>query len=232
MSAPFTLYTHAGPGPNPIKVAIVLEYLGLSYTTIPLKFGEGKGTVKDPEYTAKINPNGRVPALIDHGNDDLVVFESGAILQYLAEKEWDMQYDQTGNLSGRTPSERAQINQWLSWQISGLGPYQGQLAWFVLFHEQTHGEKPNGSVITRYQAEVERLRTVLDEHLGQAEGGYVAAGRVTIADFAILPWLKVSVLVGEKLRPLGEYRALKGYVDRLEGMEGVRGAYERLGVAL
>lgn len=108
--APFTLYTHAGekslpaisvnvfihsnlpfsacvgPGPNPVKAAIALEHLGLQYDTIPLGFGEGKGTVKDTDYTSKVNPNGRVPGLIDHGNKDFTVFESGAILQYLAEK--------------------------------------------------------------------------------------------------------------------------------------------------
>lgn len=82
----FTLYTHAGPGPNPVKVAILLEHLGLSYDVIPLSFGEGKGTVKDPSFVDKVNPNGRVPGLIDHENNDFTVFESGAILQYLAEK--------------------------------------------------------------------------------------------------------------------------------------------------
>jgi hypothetical protein len=108
--SPFTLYTHAGekslldisvndfihsnlplsacvgPGPNPVKAAIALEHLGLQYDTIPLGFGEGKGTVKDTNYTSKVNPNGRVPGLVDHGNKGFTVFESGAILQYLAEK--------------------------------------------------------------------------------------------------------------------------------------------------
>ena len=102
----------------------------------------------------------------------------------------------------------------------------------MLFHEQTHGEKPSEGVVTRYQREVERLRTVLDGHLAQAEGGYVALGRLTIADFAILPWLKGSVLAGDTLKPLGEYRALEGYVRRLEGMEAVKGGYERLGLTV
>jgi glutathione S-transferase len=74
-----------GPGPNPVKVAMALEHLGLDYDCVPLEFGEGKGTVKDPEYTSKVNPNGRVPALIDHSNN-FTVFESAAILAYLAEK--------------------------------------------------------------------------------------------------------------------------------------------------
>lgn len=65
---------------------MALEHLGLQYETVPLRFGEGKGTVKDPEYTSKVNPNGRVPGLIDHGNKDFTVFESAAILQYLAEE--------------------------------------------------------------------------------------------------------------------------------------------------
>jgi glutathione S-transferase len=75
-----------GPGPNPVKVAMALEHLGLDYDCVPLEFGEGKGTVKDPEYTSKVNPNGRVPGLIDHQNNNFTVFESAAILRYLAEK--------------------------------------------------------------------------------------------------------------------------------------------------
>ena len=110
IGAPFTLYTHAGekplpdilvndfirsdlpfsacvgPGPNPVKAAIALEHLGLQYDTIPLGFSEGKGTVKDTDYASKVNPNGRVPGLLDHGSKDFTVVESGAILRYIAEK--------------------------------------------------------------------------------------------------------------------------------------------------
>ncbi|GFF49114.1 glutathione S-transferase 2 [Aspergillus lentulus] len=220
--APFTLYTHAGPGPNPVKVAMALEHLGLDYDCVPLEFGEGKGTVKDPEYTSRVNPNGRVPALIDHSNNNFTVFESAAILTYLAEK-----YDANGNLAGKTVEERATINQWLAWQVSGLGPYQGQLVWFLVFHEGAHGEKPNGSVVARYQAEVERLRAVLEKHLASAENGFVALGRLTIADFAILPWLKSSVLAGAALRPLTQYSAIEAYIKKLDALPVVQAAYKK-----
>ncbi|KAF7158752.1 hypothetical protein CNMCM5623_003916 [Aspergillus felis] len=220
--APFTLYTHAGPGPNPVKVAMALEHLGLDYDCVPLKFGEGKGTVKDPEFTSKVNPNGRVPALIDHENNNFTVFESGAILTYVAEK-----YDPSGKLAGNTVEERATVNQWLAWQVSGLGPYLGQLVWFLIFHEGAHGEKPNGSVVARYQAEVERLRAVLEKHLASAEDGFVALGRLTIADFAIFPWLKGSVLAGSTLKPFAEYPAIEAYIKKLDALPEVQAAYKK-----
>ncbi|GIC86258.1 glutathione S-transferase family protein [Aspergillus udagawae] len=220
--ASFTLYTHAGPGPNPVKVAMALEHLGLDYDCVPLGFGKGKGTVKDPEYTSKVNPNGRVPALIDHENNNFTVFESAAILTYLADK-----YDPSGRLAGNTVEERATVNQWLAWQVSGLGPYQGQLVWFLIFHEGAHGEKPNSSVTSRYQAEVERLRTVLETHLASAKNGFVALGRLTIADFAIFPWLKGSVLAGSALKPFSEYPAIETYIKKLDALPEVQAAYKK-----
>ncbi|RHZ52819.1 uncharacterized protein CDV56_100674 [Aspergillus thermomutatus] len=210
------------PGPNPVKVAMALEHLGLDYNCVPLGFGEGKGTVKDPEYTSKVNPNGRVPGLIDHQNNEFTVFESAAILRYLAEK-----YDPSGKLAGNTPEERATVNQWLAWQVAGLGPYQGQLVWFLAFHEGAHGEKANASVIARYQAEVERLRSVLEKHLASAENGFVALGRLTIADFAILPWLKISVLAGSALKPFEEYPAIDAYIKKLDALPEVQAAYKK-----
>ncbi|GFF57408.1 glutathione S-transferase 2 [Aspergillus udagawae] len=209
--APFTLYTHAGPGPNPVKVAMALEHLGLDYDCVPLGFGKGKGTVKDPEYTSKVNPNGRVPALIDH---EITTSPS-------------LRYDPSGRLAGNTVEERATVNQWLAWQVSGLGPYQGQLVWFLIFHEGAHGEKPNSSVISRYQAEVERLRTVLERHLASAENGFVALGRLTIADFAIFPWLKGSVLAGSALKPFSEYPAIETYIKKLDALPEVQAAYKK-----
>ncbi|RAL10926.1 glutathione S-transferase family protein, partial [Aspergillus homomorphus CBS 101889] len=138
------------------------------------------------------------------------------------------QYDPTGLLAGRTPEERATVNQWLSWQISGLGPYQGQLLSFLLFHQDAHGEKSGEGVIARYQQEVERLRGVLENQLASAaSGGYIALGRLTIVDFAILLWLKSSVLAREALRKREMYPAITGYLERLEGLEVVREAYRR-----
>jgi glutathione S-transferase len=109
-------------GPNPLKVAILLEYLGLSYDVKALDFGDDpeKG-VKGAAFM-KVNPNGRVPALVDHQNKDLVIWESGAILYYLVDK-----YDTKGLFLGHTPEERAETMIWLTHQLSGLGPAQGNL---------------------------------------------------------------------------------------------------------
>lgn len=111
--------------------------------------------------------------------------------------------------------------------MSGLGPYQGQLVWFLAFHEGVHGEKPNPSVIARYQTEVERLRTILEGHLTSAENGFVALGRLTIADFAILPWLKLSGLAGPALKPFEEYPAIKAYIKMLDALPEVQAAYKK-----
>ena len=119
------------------------------------------------------------------------------------------------------------MNQWLAWQISGLGPSQGQLVWFLAFHEGAHGEKPGPSIIARYQNEVERLRSVLETHLASAPGGYVALGHLTIADLAILPWLKLSALAGPALKPLDQYPAIDAYIKKLDALPEVQAAYKK-----
>ncbi|RHZ65249.1 hypothetical protein CDV55_106021 [Aspergillus turcosus] len=172
--AQFILYTHAGPGPNPVKVAMALEHLGLDYECVPL---------------------------------DL--------------------YDPSGKLAGNTAEDCATVNQWLAWQVSGLGPYQGQLVWFLNFHKGAHDEEPNDSVIARYQAEVEHLRSVLEKHLASAENGFVALGRLSIADFAILPWLKTSVLAGSALKPFEEYPAIEAYIKKLDAPPEVQAACKK-----
>ena len=114
MPAQFTLYSHKGPGPNPLKAAILLEKLGLTYDVDALDFGDDaeKG-VKGAKFL-KFNPNGRVPALVDHQNKDFCVWESGAILYYLVEK-----YDKEGKFFGKTPEEKTITMQWLTHQLSG-----------------------------------------------------------------------------------------------------------------
>ena len=99
--AQFTLYAHRGPGPNPYKVAILLEKLGLSYEVVSLVFGEAEDGVKGAKFL-KINANGRVPALVDHQNNDFTIWESGAILYYLCEK-----YDKDGKFFGKDVNEKA-----------------------------------------------------------------------------------------------------------------------------
>ncbi|PWN43166.1 glutathione S-transferase [Ceraceosorus guamensis] len=185
--AQFTLYSHKGPGPNPLKVAILLEKLGLSYDVVPLVFGPGDGQnegVKGEKFL-KVNPNGRVPALVDHQNSDFTIWESGAILLYLIDK-----YGQDGSFGGKTPEERAVVNQWFALQLSTFGPQQGQVNW-----EATYGEKPQKSVFTRYEGEVARLYTLLNDQLeAQSKRGssFVALERPTVADIAFYPWVNIA----------------------------------------
>ncbi|KAI0659287.1 glutathione S-transferase C-terminal-like protein [Cubamyces menziesii] len=113
----FTLYGTVVP-PNPMKVAIVLEELGLDYEIVPIDISTGEQ--KSPEFL-KLNPNGRVPALVDHSNGDFVIWESNAILLYIIEK-----YDKEHKLSVTEANEKFALLQWLFFQASGQGPYFGQ----------------------------------------------------------------------------------------------------------
>ncbi len=121
----FTLYSHNG-GPNGWKVAILLEELNLTYQTIYLDFQSKEQ--KQPAHTS-LNPNGRIPTLIDHKNKDFAVWESNAILLYLSSK-----YDSQHALSVSEADDVTRMNQWLFFQASGQGPYFGQAAWFTFFH--------------------------------------------------------------------------------------------------
>ena len=138
------LYT--SPTPNGYKVSIMLEETGLDYSVHPIDLG--KQEQKQPEFLA-MNPNGRIPVIVDHDNDDFVVFESGAILLYLAEK--------TGKLMPLEDKARSEVIQWLMFQMGGIGPMMGQANVFFRYF----GEKIPAA-IHRYQHESLRLLTVLD----------------------------------------------------------------------
>ncbi|KAL4247797.1 GST superfamily protein [Abortiporus biennis] len=168
----FTLYSHTG-GPNGWKVVFVLEALELSYETIYLDFS--KNEQKAPEHT-KYNPNGRIPTLIDHHNNDFAIWESCAIMLYLAEK-----YDKDKKIYSSDFNERALINQYLFFQASGQGPYFGQAFWFAKYHP----EKIQ-SAIDRYKKEMIRVFGVLETILADKE--WLVAGKPTIADFAFITW--------------------------------------------
>ncbi|UUY07564.1 glutathione S-transferase N-terminal domain-containing protein [Pseudomonas sp. J452] len=169
------LYTAATP--NGHKASIALEELGLAYRVHALSFD--KKEQKAPEFLA-INPNGRIPAIVDRGNDDFAVFESGAILIYLAEK--------TGQLLPSDAKGRSRVLQWLMLQMGGIGPMQGQAnVFFRYFPEKLQG------AIDRYQHETRRLYEVLDTRLGEAE---YLAGDYSIADIATYPWVRVHDWAG------------------------------------
>ncbi|KAF9643379.1 glutathione S-transferase [Thelephora ganbajun] len=176
----FTLYTH-GSGPNGWKTAIVLEELGLTYESVYLDFG--KREHKAPDYL-KVNPNGRIPAIVDHHNNDFVVWETLAILEYLVDK-----YDKDHKLSSTGQDKYIEL-QWLAFQVSGQGrqcsPYFGQSAWFQKFHSE---KIP--SAIERYNNEIKRVFSVLDSVLSKQK--YLVGEKVTIADLSYITW-NVAVL--------------------------------------
>ncbi|KDE04826.1 hypothetical protein MVLG_04790 [Microbotryum lychnidis-dioicae p1A1 Lamole] len=179
MPAQFTLYSHTG-GPNGWTVAFLLKALGLSYETKYLDFSKGEQKASN---FVKLNPNGRIPALVDHQNGDFVVWESKAILLYLVDT-----YDKEGKFTVSDPKEKAQLNQLLFFQASGQGPYYGQAAHFFLFAPQ---KIPYA--IKRYKDEVKRVLGVQEELLKEAKGGYLVGGKVTIADLAFITWNEFAI---------------------------------------
>lgn len=163
------LYT--APTPNGYKVSIVLEELDLPYALKVLRLAEGDQ--KQPEFLA-INPNGRIPAIVDRANGDFPVFESGAIMLYLAER--------AGRLIPSDEKGRSRVVQWLMFQMGGLGPMMGQANVFTrYFPEQIP------SVIDRYRRESRRLLEVLDRRLAGREW---LAGDYSIADIANFCWAR------------------------------------------
>lgn len=166
------LYTWTTP--NGTKASIMLEEIGMPYNVHPVNLAANEQ--KTPEFLA-INPNGRIPAIIDTegpGGKPLQVFESGAILIYLAEK--------SGKLLPRDPVRRIEAIQWLMFQMAGVGPMFGQLGWFK------RNGADNQQAITRYTDESARLAGVLDHRLGETE---YLAGEFSIADIANFTWVGV-----------------------------------------
>ncbi len=163
------LYTAATP--NGQKASVCLEELGLPYTVRALDLSALEQ--KEPWYLA-INPNGRIPAIVDRDADDFAVFESGAILLYLAEK--------TGRLCPTDAKGRSRVVQWLMFQMGGVGPMMGQANVFLHYAPE---KVP--FAIERYRRESRRLLEVLDRRLGEAE---FLAGDFSIADIATFPWAR------------------------------------------
>ena len=192
------LYTAATP--NGHKVSILLEELGLPYEVHALSFD--KKEQKAPAFL-KINPNGRIPAIVDRDNGDFPVFESGAILVYLAER--------TGQLLPADPKGRSLVMQWLMFQMGGVGPMQGQANVFVRYFP----EKLQGA-IDRYQHETRRLYEVLDSRLQQAE---YLAGDYSIADIATFPWVRGHEWSGVSVQGLP---ALQRWMAALEARPAVQ----------
>ncbi|UQA62185.1 glutathione S-transferase N-terminal domain-containing protein [Polyangium aurulentum] len=168
---------HYWPTPNGHKVSIMLEELGVPYKVIPVNIG--RGDQFKPEFLA-ISPNNRMPAIVDHepvgGGAPISIFESGAILLYLAEK--------TGKFLPQETRAKYEVVQWLMWQMGGLGPMSGQAGHFLNYAPEKiqYG-------IDRYTKEVNRLYGVMDKRLADRE---YLAGEYSIADMASWPWVRPS----------------------------------------
>jgi GST-like protein len=173
MPQPIEVWTW--PTPNGHKVHIALEELGLPYTVIPVAIGQGEQF--KPEFLA-INPNHRIPAIVDPdgpGGKRLALFESGAILIYLAEK--------AGKLIPKDAAARYTCLQWVMFQMGGVGPMFGQFGHFNMY-----APEKIPYAIERYGNEVKRLHRVLDKRLAQAE--WLAGDEYSIADIITYPWLR------------------------------------------
>lgn len=195
------LYTWTTP--NGTKASVMLEEIGMHYNVHPVNLG--KDEQKTAEYLA-INPNGRIPAIIDTegpGAKPIKIFESGAILIYLAEK--------SGKLMPRDPVRRMEAIEWLMFQMAGVGPMFGQLGWFK------RNGADNQQAITRYTDESARLAAVLDRRLAETE---YLAGEFSIADIAnftwvgVLPFFKISLDQTPNLRRWHEAIAARPAVQR------------------
>jgi GSH-dependent disulfide-bond oxidoreductase len=186
------LYTDATP--NGWKVSIVLEEIGMDYTThhVDLMKGEQK-----QDWFLKLCPNGRIPAIVDRGNGDLTIFESGAIMLYLAKK--------SGQLLPRDSHGEWHVTQWLMFQMAGIGPMMGQSnVFFRYFPEKLP------AAIERYHNECRRLYEVLDRQL---EGRDYLCDEYSIADIANWSWVRIYFWGGTNIDGLDN---LQAWLERLE----------------
>lgn len=201
---------HYSATPNGQKIAIMMEEIGEPYRVIPYDIFEGDQL---SAAFGRINPNHKLPAIVDldpvGGGDPITVFESGAILQYLAEK--------SGRFLPASGAARAATLSWLTWQVAGLGPMGGQASHFLRY-------APAGQdyAVERYTKELKRLLTVLERQLEMS--AYVAGDDYTIADMAILPGRASAFVMG---MGLDEWPAMHGWFERIHERPAVARAMAR-----
>lgn len=197
--------------PNGRKVSVMLEETGLKYQAFPVNIT--KDEQFDPDFL-KVNPNNKIPAIVDHeppaqyGKEPVSVFESGAILIYLAEK--------SGKFLPADAKARMQALQWLMWQMGGFGPMLGQTHHFVRFAKE---KVPYA--IERFTTETQRLYKVLDGHLAKTE--FLAGKEYSIADMATLPW---AARHEWHQIDLAAYPNVKRWHDALMARPGVQRGFE------
>ena len=195
--------------PNGHKITMFLEEVGLPYNLIPINIG--KGEQFQPEFL-QISPNNRIPAIVDRdptgGGDPISVFESGAILLYLAEK--------TGKLIPTDLRDRVKVLEWLFWQMGGLGPMAGQN-----HHFSQYAPAKISYAIDRYVNETGRLYAVLDKQLSERE---FIAGAYSIADIASYPWIVPYERQGQKLE---DFPNLQRWFTAIQARPATVRAYDR-----
>jgi GSH-dependent disulfide-bond oxidoreductase len=199
---------HSWTTPNGYKISIALEEMGLPYRLIPVNIG--KGEQFKPEFLA-IAPNNRIPAIVDHepagGGAPISVFESGAILLYLAEK--------TGKFLPQDLRGRVEVLQWLFWQMGGLGPMAGQNG-----HFNVYAPEKIPYAIERYTKETNRLYGVLNKQLAARE---FVAGAYSIADMACYPWIRPFKNHSQNL---DDFPNLKRWFETIDARPAVKRALE------
>jgi GST-like protein len=196
------------PTPNGHKITLLLEESGLEYRVVPVDIG--RGDQFKPDFLA-ISPNNRMPAIVDRapadGGEPLSLFESGAILLYLAEK--------TGRFLGEGARGRADVLQWLFWQVGGLGPMAGQNHHFLQYAPERLAY-----AVERYSNETNRLYGVLDRRL--ADRTFVAGDSYTIADMASYPWIVPYEAQGQDL---ADFLHLRRWFEAIRGRPATERAY-------
>jgi GSH-dependent disulfide-bond oxidoreductase len=197
------------PTPNGHKITLFLEEAGMPYTIVPVNIG--KGEQFRPEFLA-ISPNNRMPAIVDHAPVErgapISVFESGAILLYLAEK--------SGTFLPKDLRGRVEATQWLFWQVGGLGPMAGQN-----HHFSRYAPEKLPYAIERYVNETNRLYGVLNKRLADRE---CIAGAYSIADMAVYPWIVPHEAQGQTL---SDFPHLKRWFEAIKSRPATLRAYER-----
>ncbi|KAJ9142604.1 Disulfide-bond oxidoreductase YfcG [Pleurostoma richardsiae] len=196
------IHLYTAQTPNGIKVSILLEELGLKYQTTPIELSKN---AQKEDWFLEINPNGRIPALTDTFTDGTPIrlFESGSIMQYLVDR-----YDTENKVSYPHGSkEYYETNNWLFWQMGGLGPMQGQANHFYRYAPEKiqYG-------INRYQNETRRLYRVMETQLEKSKSGYLVGDRLTIADIASWGWVAAGGWAGIDIE---EFPALKMWLYKL-----------------
>jgi GSH-dependent disulfide-bond oxidoreductase len=194
------------PTPNGWKISIMLEECGLPYVVRPVDISKGEQFA--PEFLA-ISPNNRIPAIVDPagpGGRPISVFESGAILQYLGRK--------TGKFYPRDERARVAVDEWLFWQMGGLGPMAGQA-----IHFRRYAPEPIAYAIARYTDEVNRLFGIMNARLADRE---FLAGRYSVADIACVGWVRLAERAGQDI---AQFPHLKRWFEAIRARDAVKRAF-------